>query len=490
MNGREKYMAMAILILVLFFMLFQRSAVTEGMTSNADGGHKGYGMWCANQNCLKNAVLPQGLSRIYVGDFGTDDGIPKETGGGKDIMNADDLRNIKTSTGGTPAVYVTIAGAGGASVASADSLVQLYNANGFHYDGLDFDMESKLGTPSGDPYALMKQCMQTVETVSSKIGKPLNVQFTVLAGDKPEGKDTWATPYRKIREEYSTSKAVKRFNIGLMLYGQTMTDSGWGCTSAGKGGTFDYLDGWMAHPDMAKYRGEVILAATPLGMEKDKGPCFLNGFLDYADKYGLYGINFWQPMGQPCRVCQMMTDSTTYPGLKEILGKPRGVFKALTCNKSGCGQAPPTPGTLPSRCGSNWNDANTSCHATCTTDADCPPGASHCFANVADICPHTQNALPVHTSTSQVTPSAHSNKANGHTGNGQPSNSQPSDGQPSSGQPSSGRPSNGQPSGDGAHSHGGPGGGSHTHNGQGSNQQSSVMPADSFEMKLYFHPYE
>ena len=391
MDDQSRYLCMTALVLVLFFMLFRANdSVKEGFQETGNIDRKGYGMWCTNQNCLNATFMPQGMNRIYVGDFAADaDGIPKKAGGTSILMDGSDLKNIKSSAGGTPIVYVTIAGEG-AKAAAKEDLVKLYNG-GFKFDGLDFDMEGELGRDRGGARELMEQCMETVKYVSENTDrKSLYVQFTVLGGDDPEGPNRWATPYKEIREQYEGSTFVKKFNISLMLYGASMSDIGWGCTGRDEGPTFKFINNWLQNKDISPYKGEIILGMTPMGMEgKDKGPCFLNSFRDIVSKNGLYGINFWQPSGAPCSVCQMMTDETTFPGLKEIFAVPVGPLPALTCKKNPCGPVPPPPSSSPYRCGKSWADANTNCNPTCQTRDQCTAsGFTDCYSGVADICPH------------------------------------------------------------------------------------------------------
>ena len=468
MDSGDKYLCMTVMVLVLFFMLFHKASVTEGMTSVVGTAHKGYGMWCANQNCLNAEFVPQGLSRIYVGDFAQDaDGLPKKAGGGQLIMDGTDLNNIKSSTKTTPIVYVTLAGEN-ATAATAEGLVRLYKG-GFEFDGLDFDMEGDLG--SGDPgHLIQDKCMGIVNAVSAQIGKSLYVQFTVLAGDKPEGVGRWALPYKEMRDKPGMDKNVKQFNLALMLYGDSMTSSGWGCANRN---TFKYLDQWMSDVSMASYKGEIILGMTPIGMEHDNGECFMKEFREYVDKNGLYGINFWQPITGPCTVCQMMTDESTFPGLKNLLGTAEGVFPALTCEKNSC---PPPP-----RCGTSWSDANSNCKPVCVSHEDCPSSDHDCYGGMNEACPGgASNAIPQPTGVKAET-AVVSQIVTG------PGQSGPSQGPGATG---------GSQIAKGGHTHDGSKatGGQHSHGGTqakgDSNTVSTVMPSDSFEMKLYFHKYD
>ena len=392
MKDQTKYILLAIFIIVIFFMLYNNDTNHEGFTTSTNG-FPGYGMWCTNQNCLNNDFMPQGLNRIYIGDFANDaDGIPKKKGGETIYMDEDDLKNIKGSTGGSPIIFITSSGENAKKAAAAD-LIKLYQG-GFEFDGLDFDMEGELGV-KGDPTAaagLLENCMQVVQTVSAAIKKPLYVQFTVLAGASPEGVTTWGSPYADIVRKYSGSSSVKQFNLALMLYGGSMTSDGWGCTSHKTGPTFNFIDLWLTKPELAPYKNQIILAMTPLGMEGDKGKCFMQSFIDYVNDNNLSGINFWQSSGMPCTVCQLMTDEKTYPGVKDILATPKGLFKSLICKKNSC---PPPPAAGSSRCGANWADANGRCGTKCpsNTDTECTNG-EHCFASL-DMTPCNKTATDI-----------------------------------------------------------------------------------------------
>ena len=148
------------------------------------------------------------------------------------MMDGTDLKNIKSSTGGGALVYVTVAGQG-AKAASDQDLIRLYQG-GFEFDGLDFDMEGELGQETGKtPVQLLDRCIGSAAVVSKAVGKPLYVQITVQGGRSPEGDTAWAAPYTAMRDKYKGGGGtfVKQFNLSLMMYGDSMTSSGWpSCT--------------------------------------------------------------------------------------------------------------------------------------------------------------------------------------------------------------------------------------------------------------------
>jgi len=296
---------MAMLILIIFLMLFRQSQskLREGLANTPDIA---YGVWCANQNCLDGSALPSHLSRVNVGAFepvgGT--GIPKKTGGTTSKMGSDDLDKIKQMTG-AGSIYITLGGAG-AAAASAQDLADFYSdkthkssarrvtvnnkpcdlnmryygkhytgcipgsaskneavhgrewcynisghnipgpdsgvgpgdhgwdyckpqeeitVKGFKYTGLDFDMEGDLADKT------FEDCIEIAKDVSSRIGKALEVQFTVPAGKGMA--DKYAAQFNNILKAGIPPSVISDYKLALMLYGTSMSEPpppppGWG----------------------------------------------------------------------------------------------------------------------------------------------------------------------------------------------------------------------------------------------------------------------
>ena len=344
MNKNQTYAYMFVMILVIFFMLFRKNTIYEGMTSNSNNIK--YGMWCMNQNCLQSNNVPSGLTRIYVGAFESqNDGIPKKAGGTSNHMTGADLATIKKISGATD-IYVTVGGALGAKEATAEDLVNFYQKDGFEFDGLDFDNEGAL--IHSDFYSFVKD---TVSTVSKRIGKPLKIQYTILAGDNTY--DKYLADYQKTRAEFENSKdVVSDMKISLMLYGSHMDDSGWGikdCTPTSDDHTLKIIDTWI---NSGIPLNQIILGMTT-ALQNNK--CYLKHFTDIVTKNNLGGINFWQAG----TVCKPLID---------------GNIPQLKCNSS--------HGKDSYRCGSSWSDANLNCNDSCQTRDDCDKSKGYidCYA--------------------------------------------------------------------------------------------------------------
>jgi hypothetical protein len=249
-----------------------------------------YGIWCMNQNCLDQAMIPRGVKRVYVGAFeGDGDGIPKKVGGGSDHMTDVELEKIKKLSGADE-IFVTVGG-NDAVEANAENLIKLYNEEKFHFTGLDFDNEGLLKHNSFETFVA-----DTVTKVSKGIGKPLDVQFTILAGDKTY--DTYLDDYNKTKKKFLTQPTiVNSFKIALMLYGTKMDDSNWGLSSCGAttNQTATSIAKWI---NSGIKPSDIILGMTP-ALQNNK--CYFDYFSNIVTKKGLAGINFWQA-GTVCSV--------------------------------------------------------------------------------------------------------------------------------------------------------------------------------------------
>ena len=175
-------------------------------------------------------------------------GAPGKTG--KDTwMTEKDFNKIKKDNPNAE-VFVTLGGDGvvfndtGVIDRISDNLVEFYNS-GFKFDGLDFDMESDFRNIGFD------KCVDIVSKVKSGIGKSIKTQFTVLAGMCNGKTIADGCQYQTSLDEVDWLKTnTGRYDyLGLMLYGSSMTSSGYGITcndtDDASGPTIDIIYKWI-----------------------------------------------------------------------------------------------------------------------------------------------------------------------------------------------------------------------------------------------------
>ncbi len=296
LSGKH-YFLMFLIVVLFIAVCYNKSSIIEGFKGSCTGDKIKYGCWAANQNAT-TGLVPSGLSRVNVGNFQPNtDGIPQSAGApgktGKDTwMTENDFKKIKKDNPNAE-VFVTLGGEGvtfsdtGTIDRLASNLVEFYNS-GFQFDGLDFDMESDFRNIGFD------KCVDIVSKVKSGIGKSLKTQFTVLAGMCPGKTIADGCQYQTSTDEVDWLKtnAGNYDYLGLMLYGSSMTSSGYGitCNDTGdaSGATIDIIYKWITA--MGSNKNKLILGMTATGNQN----CYVEAFEKIVGVNCLSGISLWQ----------------------------------------------------------------------------------------------------------------------------------------------------------------------------------------------------
>jgi len=215
------------------------------------------GGWCMNQNC--NQVTNSNITNIYLGSF-----APNSCNKGPNSIIQTNLDYIKNK-------YITFGGEGvGGSIPNYNEIISILDEN--NANGVDFDLEGCLHNKH-------EEVIEQAQIVKSN--RPnLKIQLTCFGSSDFHTVGRWA--------ENNTSKFD---HIALMLYGDSMSGSGWDIPESTtayspSGNTFNYIKQWI---DSSIPNEKIILCMTSIGITDN----MIKFFHDLVIKHRFAGILFW-----------------------------------------------------------------------------------------------------------------------------------------------------------------------------------------------------
>ena len=210
-----------------------------------------------NQNC--NQVTNSNITNIYLGSFS-----PNSCNKGPNSILQTNLNYINNK-------YITFGGEGvGGSIPNANEIIRILDEN--NANGVDFDLEGCLHNKH-------EEVIEQTQIVKSN--RPnLKIQLTCFGSSDFHTVGRWA--------ENNTSKFD---HIALMLYGDSMSGSGWDVpesttVDSPSGNTFNYIKQWI---DSSIPNEKIILCMTSIGITDN----MIKFFHDLVIKHGFAGILFW-----------------------------------------------------------------------------------------------------------------------------------------------------------------------------------------------------
>ena len=358
MKKQTKHLCMAGLILIIFFMLFQKTNNIEGFSGST--GYAGLLGWPSlsqdnntqNIAIIKNAIKGKDLGDKMIGGWvqaayghnslwGSDSVINTLLPGG---FQSDPSIMPGSSVKGSKNTYLTLGGdgVGGLGACSTGTFIQTVAdwVNQNDCTGICFDTEGCYGGTLDD--TVKNLTSDFIPELESKIKKSLKY---ILC--PPGDIDSGSIPSREDCSKFDL--------LAPMLY--------YGDTTYDKKNISD-ITGWIQNWKTAGWKeSEIILTyqSTSAATSSD-GPKVLNN------------------------LAAMLIGADPGPA-------PPAPPKPPTPPGPGPGPGPGPPSST-QRCGKDWSDANSNCHTSCTGPQDCDPnifGTNNCYANLDKCKDNTNN---------------------------------------------------------------------------------------------------